>query len=125
MQMDRQRVNSITRRALATALGLSMLSAGALMVSGSAVAQQPKAVKIAVVVPLSGAWARQGQLVKMGAETAAAEINAAGGVKALGGAKIELPNCSGIRTIIAMPWTDHRLPQPASALQLTLDNSRT
>jgi branched-chain amino acid transport system substrate-binding protein len=88
--MDRQRVNSITRRALATALGLSMLSAGALMVSGSAVAQQPKAVKIAVVVPLSGAWARQGQLVKMGAETAAAEINAAGGVKALGGAKIEL-----------------------------------
>ena len=47
-------------------------------------------MKIGVIVPLSGAWARQGQLVKMGAETAIAEINAGGGIKALGGAKLEL-----------------------------------
>jgi branched-chain amino acid transport system substrate-binding protein len=53
-------------------------------------AQQPKTVKIGVIVPLSGAWARQGQLVKMGAETAVDEINASGGIKALGGAKLEL-----------------------------------
>src|SRR5256714_729957 len=51
---------------------------------------QGKPVKIAVVVPLSGPWARQGTLIKWGAETAAGEINAAGGIKALGGAKIEL-----------------------------------
>src|SRR5262245_50103890 len=47
-------------------------------------------LKVALVAPLSGRWARQGQLKKMGAEMAIDEINAAGGVKALGGAKIVL-----------------------------------
>jgi branched-chain amino acid transport system substrate-binding protein len=79
----------ITRRVLAAALGIATLMS-VLIVGDTALAQQPKAAKIAVVVPLSGAWARQGQLVKMGADTAVAEINAAGGVKALGGAKLEL-----------------------------------
>ena len=46
--------------------------------------------KIALVAPLSGRWARQGQLKKMGAEMAIAEINAQGGIKALGGAKLVL-----------------------------------
>ena len=47
-------------------------------------------VKIALVAPLSGRWARQGQLKKMGAEMAIEEINSQGGIKALGGAKIVL-----------------------------------
>jgi branched-chain amino acid transport system substrate-binding protein len=47
-------------------------------------------VKIALVAPLSGRWARQGQLKKMGAEMAIDEINSQGGIKALGGAKIVL-----------------------------------
>src|SRR6187551_974644 len=47
-------------------------------------------VKIALVAPLSGRWARQGQLKKMGAEMAIDEINAQGGIKALGGAKLVL-----------------------------------
>src|SRR2546425_9886032 len=47
-------------------------------------------LKIALVVPLSGRWARQGQLKKMGAEMAIAEVNAQGGIKSLGGAKIVL-----------------------------------
>src|SRR5258705_12039366 len=47
-------------------------------------------VKIALVAPLSGRWARQGQLKKMGAEMAIAEVNAQGGIKSLGGAKIVL-----------------------------------
>jgi branched-chain amino acid transport system substrate-binding protein len=88
-QMNRGAI-SVMRRAPGVALGLAMLGAASLVASGTAVAQQPKAVKIGVIVPLSGAWARQGQLVKMGAETAVAEINAAGGIKALGGAKLEL-----------------------------------
>jgi branched-chain amino acid transport system substrate-binding protein len=88
--MNRQGSTSLTRRVLAAALAISMLCAGSLAVGESAVAQQPKTVKIAVIAPLSGAWARQGQLVKMGAETAVSEINAAGGIKALGGAKLEL-----------------------------------
>jgi branched-chain amino acid transport system substrate-binding protein len=51
---------------------------------------QGKPVKVAVCVPLSGPWARQGTLVKWGAETAINEINAEGGIKAMGGAKLEL-----------------------------------
>jgi len=47
-------------------------------------------VKIALVAPLSGRWARQGQLKKMGAEMAIEEINSQGGIKALGGARIVL-----------------------------------
>ena len=47
-------------------------------------------VKIALVAPLSGRWARQGQLKKMGADMAIDEINAQGGIKALGGAKMVL-----------------------------------
>src|SRR2546428_9763673 len=47
-------------------------------------------LKIALVVPLSGRWARQGQLKKMGPEMAIAEVNAQGGIKSLGGAKILL-----------------------------------
>jgi branched-chain amino acid transport system substrate-binding protein len=47
-------------------------------------------VKIALVAPLSGRWARQGQLKKMGADLAIEEINSQGGIKALGGAKIVL-----------------------------------
>jgi branched-chain amino acid transport system substrate-binding protein len=80
----------IRRFGFAAALGLGTVGAASLVVGGRAVAQQPKPVKIGVIVPLSGAWARQGQLVKMGAETAVAEINAEGGIKALGGAKLEL-----------------------------------
>jgi len=55
-----------------------------------AVAAAAEDLKIALVAPLSGRWARQGQLKKMGADMAIAEINAAGGIKALGGAKIVL-----------------------------------
>jgi branched-chain amino acid transport system substrate-binding protein len=55
-----------------------------------AVARAAEELKIALVVPLSGRWARQGQLKKMGAEMAIHEINAQGGIKSLGGAKIVL-----------------------------------
>lgn len=43
-----------------------------------------------MIQPLSGPWARPGQIAAMGAQLAADEINAAGGLKALGGAKIRL-----------------------------------
>lgn len=58
--------------------------------SGAAKAQAQKPVEIAVIVPLSGPWARQGQLVKLGAEMAIAEINEKGGIKSMGGTKLEL-----------------------------------
>ena len=51
---------------------------------------QAKEVKIALVVPLSGPWARQGILEQMGAEMAIEDVNNSGGIKALGGAKMKL-----------------------------------
>ena len=41
-----------------------------------------------MLVPLSGPWARQGILEQMGARMAIDDINNAGGIKALGGAKL-------------------------------------
>ncbi len=55
-----------------------------------AVLAQAKTVKIALIAPMSGPWARQGNLKKLGADMAVEEINASGGIKALGGAKMEL-----------------------------------
>jgi branched-chain amino acid transport system substrate-binding protein len=53
-------------------------------------AQAPKPVEIALIMPLSGPWARQGQLEKLGAEMAIDEINEKGGIKSMGGAKLQL-----------------------------------
>jgi branched-chain amino acid transport system substrate-binding protein len=53
-------------------------------------AAQQKEVEIALIVPLSGPWARQGVLERMGAEMAIDDINKAGGIKSLGGAKVKL-----------------------------------
>jgi branched-chain amino acid transport system substrate-binding protein len=51
---------------------------------------QPAAINIGVVVPLSGANAQFGVNSRNGIELVADEINAAGGIKALSGAKINL-----------------------------------
>src|SRR5262245_9045996 len=79
---------SLSRRSAVVAA--SALALAAIWSTPVAVQAQQKSVKIAIIVPLSGPWARQGTLVKYGAETAVNEINAAGGIKALGGAKLEL-----------------------------------
>ena len=47
-------------------------------------------VKVGLLVPLSGIYARPGQVMRMGAELGVEDINAAGGIEALGGAKLEL-----------------------------------
>jgi branched-chain amino acid transport system substrate-binding protein len=47
-------------------------------------------VEIAMLVPLSGPWAEQGILEKAGAEMSVDDINQAGGIKSLGGAKVKL-----------------------------------
>ena len=43
-----------------------------------------------MLVPLSGPWARQGILEQFGARMAIDDINNAGGIKAMGGAKLKL-----------------------------------
>lgn len=69
-------------RALFVALCLATLAP-----SGMARAED---VKIALIAPVSGPMARQGDLMRKGAELAIEDINAAGGIKALGGAKLSL-----------------------------------
>lgn len=51
---------------------------------------QVKEVKVALIAPFSGPWARQGDLMLKGAQMAIDDINAQGGIKALGGAKMKL-----------------------------------
>src|SRR5580704_4997370 len=76
----------LTRRAVTRGLALG---AGVLAMPAIGRAQA-KSVKIAMIAPMSGPWARQGQLLKMGAEILQDDVNAEGGIKALGGAKLEL-----------------------------------
>jgi branched-chain amino acid transport system substrate-binding protein len=54
------------------------------------VSAQQAEVKVALLAPISGAMARAGQLMQVGAQLAIEDINAQGGVKALGGAKMRL-----------------------------------
>ncbi len=51
---------------------------------------QPKTVKVGVVSPVTGPMAEVGQDCRLGAQMAAEAINAAGGIKAMGGAPLEL-----------------------------------
>jgi branched-chain amino acid transport system substrate-binding protein len=74
-------------------MGLMGLVAAAGILSAAvpvAASAEPAEVKIALIAPLSGPWARQGDLVKKGAEMAIDDINQAGGIKSLGGAKLKL-----------------------------------
>ena len=79
---------SPTRRSVTAGLVLGALATPALRV-GTARAQA-KAVKMAMIAPLSGPWARQGQLLRQGAEMAIDETNQKGGIQKLDGAKFEL-----------------------------------
>ena len=53
-------------------------------------AQQPVEVKVGLLVPIFGLYARPGTVMREGAEMAVDHINAQGGVKSLGGAKLKL-----------------------------------
>ncbi len=80
--MNRENLNR--RRFLqSTALAAAALSAP------SVLRAQGSAVKIGVLHPVSGALSYSGQQGRIGAQLAIEEINAAGGIKSLGGAKIE------------------------------------
>ena len=67
---------------------LAIGAAGAALLSAAAVQAQQPPVKIAAIVPISGAGAFDGQLALEGMQAMAEVINAKGGV--LGGRKLEL-----------------------------------
>ena len=77
------------RRRMVQALLAAVAGAGFALAAAPAWSQV-KDVRVAMIAPLSGPWARQGELMKKGADMAIEEINKAGGIKALGGAKLAL-----------------------------------
>ncbi len=60
------------------------------VVVAGAVFAQTKEVEIGLIAPMSGPWARQGEVMKIAADLAISEINAQGGIKSLDGAKLKL-----------------------------------
>ncbi|HEY3909245.1 MAG TPA: ABC transporter substrate-binding protein [Stellaceae bacterium] len=82
-----------SRLSVCSLLAASAVAAALLwpaLAAAQAPAAQPKQVEMALIAPLSGPWARQGYLVRAGAEMAIADINKAGGIKSMGGANMKL-----------------------------------
>lgn len=68
------------------------LSVGALAIGYTANvnAADTPVVKVGLIAPMSGLYARYGQVMRMGAEMGVKDVNERGGIKALGGAKLDL-----------------------------------
>jgi branched-chain amino acid transport system substrate-binding protein len=64
-------------------------AAGAVLGAPGLLLAQPKPVKIGLLHPVSGALAYNGGQSRLGAQWAIDEINAAGGIKSMGGTKLE------------------------------------
>ncbi len=72
-------------RHAACALVTAVMAAAAI-----AVAAQTKEVEVGLIAPMSGPYARQGEVMKMAADMAIETINQQGGIKSMGGAKLKL-----------------------------------
>jgi branched-chain amino acid transport system substrate-binding protein len=85
-----ERTLSLSRRRflLTTALGAAATATGTVAMP-TVLRAQGAPVKVGVLHPVSGALSYSGQQGRLGATLAVEEINAAGGIKALGGAKID------------------------------------
>src|SRR5437660_12750291 len=81
------RSDAISRRRFLHTTALA--AASAIVAHPALLRAQGAAVKLGVLHPVSGALSYSGQQGRLGATIAIEEINAAGGIKALGGAKIE------------------------------------
>src|SRR4051812_29996242 len=77
-----------TRRSVTAGLALGALASHGFRILSARAQEKP--VKMAMIVPLSGQWVRQGPLGRLGADMATAEINKSGVGKSLGVAKFEL-----------------------------------
>src|SRR4029450_5086082 len=85
----RQTLKGTDRRTFLKVTGAGA-GAGALVGWQAVLRAQTPAFKIGGVHPVTGPLAERGQACRLGAQMAADAINAAGGIKSLGGAKIEL-----------------------------------
>lgn len=77
------------RRMMVHAL-LAVFAGAGLALAASPAWSQAKEVRVAMIAPMSGPWARQGELMKKGADMAIEDINRAGGIKSMGGAQMRL-----------------------------------
>jgi branched-chain amino acid transport system substrate-binding protein len=74
-----------------TVVQSSLAGAAAMSLGGIRPARaQAPVVKVALIAPMSGPWARQGELMKKGGDLAIKHINEQGGIKSMGGAKLQL-----------------------------------
>jgi branched-chain amino acid transport system substrate-binding protein len=69
---------------------IGLVLATAMLVALFDAAAQTREVEVGLIAPMSGPWARQGQVMKMAADMAIETINQQGGIKSLGGAKLKL-----------------------------------
>jgi branched-chain amino acid transport system substrate-binding protein len=81
MHTNRRRFGLLALAAVPVALGA---------MAGPVRAQAVEEVTIGLIAPVSGLYARFGQVMRMGAELGIEDINAAGGIEALGGARLKL-----------------------------------
>jgi branched-chain amino acid transport system substrate-binding protein len=79
------RAPSLNRRRFVAQAGAAASALAFPLVAGA----QPKSVKVGVLHPVTGALAYSGQQCREGALMAIEDINKAGGIKSLGGAKLE------------------------------------
>src|SRR6267142_349281 len=76
-------MNKVTRRTLLAGASIGLMSSRVW-------AQAPSEVKVGLLVPISGLYARPGAVMLDGAEMGVDHINAQGGIKSLGGANLKL-----------------------------------
>src|SRR5215469_9072664 len=79
----------LSRRTFLRSTALGAGASAALLQAPAVLRAQGAAVKIGVLHPVSGALSYSGQQGRLGATMAIDDINAAGGIKTLGGAKID------------------------------------
>ena len=79
----------LSRRTFLRSTALGATASAALLQAPAVLRAQGAAVKIGVLHPVSGALSYSGQQGRLGATMAIDDINAAGGIKALAGAKID------------------------------------
>ncbi|MGB6798778.1 MAG: ABC transporter substrate-binding protein [Xanthobacteraceae bacterium] len=79
----------MSRRTFLRSTALGATASAALLQAPAVLRAQSATVKIGVLHPVSGALSYSGQQGRLGATMAIDDINAAGGIKALGGAKID------------------------------------
>jgi branched-chain amino acid transport system substrate-binding protein len=87
--MSKRPIKLSRREVLQAGAAGAAVAAGTLAMPAVLRAQAP-AVKVGILQPLTGALAYDGQQGRMGAELAIRDINATGGIKALGGARLEM-----------------------------------